>query len=205
MYRQVQVKIAAAYACGIRSQRLSVQFRRYVEGRLLPVEFSTTVPLSLLSTSALILVQFAAHGMTTLPRVEIAVYDLLPASRLSLSLWYLGCGLYHTSIRLPDLRIELAYGGLLPTLDSSSDDVRRRQQMTGIFSLPSPDDSASVERLMPGLRFIKRFDVGPVSQETLAARLKGSIYGESCTFLGGKCICADFAQRQTPARATGPG
>jgi hypothetical protein len=32
--------------------------------------------------------------------------------------------------------------------------------LTGIFVLPSPEDAKVTERLMPGLRFIKRIDMG---------------------------------------------
>jgi hypothetical protein len=95
-------------------------------------------------------------------RVEIAIYDLLPASRLSTSLWYIGCGLYHTAVRIPELQVEYAYGGLLPTLSATSSRNDPRRDMTGIFAVPSPEDGRAVERLMPGLRFVQRIDVGNV-------------------------------------------
>jgi hypothetical protein len=94
------------------------------------------------------------------PRIEIAVYDLLPASKISSAFYYLGCGIYHTAIRIPELQIEYAYGGLLPSSSSSSSSSKQRNEATGIFSIPSPDDHRIPERYMPGVRFVARIDVG---------------------------------------------
>lgn len=129
-------------------------------------------------------------------RVEVAVYDLLPASRLATSLWYLGCGLYHTAIRLPDLEVEFAFGGLVPTLGSSHD--ARRQNMTGIFSLPSPEDARAVERLMPGLRYVRRIDLGPVALQSLALWTSGS-QGQEAVAVPRPYDLTEFEYRQAAA------
>ena len=131
---------------------------------------------------------------TAAPRVEIAVYDLLPDSRLATSLWYLGCGLYHTAVRIPDLQVEYAFGGLLPTLSSSRVNDERRN-MTGIFSVPSGEDPRIVERLMPGLRFVRRIDVGPVR----VAQGKGSKgYGAICILVCGVRLIQLSAEKPLP-------
>lgn len=88
--------------------------------------------------------------------VEIALYDLLPPGKLSTTFYYLGVGIYHTSIRIPELQVEFAYGGLLPGSHAGRD----VSTQTGIFVLPSPEDHTVTERLMPGLRFIRRIEVG---------------------------------------------
>lgn len=88
--------------------------------------------------------------------MEIALYDLLPPGKLSTTFYYLGVGIYHTSVRIPELQVEFAYGGILP----GSQPNRDVSKVTGIFVLPSPDDPRVAERLMPGLRFVRRIDVG---------------------------------------------
>ena len=89
-------------------------------------------------------------------QVEIALYDLLPPGKLSTTFYYLGVGIYHTSVRIPELQVEFVYGGILP----GSQPNRDVSKVTGIFVLPSPDDPRVAERLMPGLRFVRRIDVG---------------------------------------------
>lgn len=89
-------------------------------------------------------------------QVEIALYDLLPPGKLSTAFYYFGVGIYHTSVRIPELQVEFAYGGILP----GSQGNRDVSNLTGIFVLPSPDDPRVTERLMPGLRFLQRIDVG---------------------------------------------
>lgn len=89
-------------------------------------------------------------------QVEIALYDLLPPGKLSTTFYYLGVGIYHTSIRIPELQVEFAYGGVPP----GSQTGRDVSTLTGIFVLPSPEDHRVTERLMPGLRFIRRIAVG---------------------------------------------
>ncbi|CAD6567543.1 MAG: hypothetical protein CYPHOPRED_001790 [Cyphobasidiales sp. Tagirdzhanova-0007] len=94
-------------------------------------------------------------------QVQIAVYDLLPASRIATAFYHLGVGIYHTAVRIPELGVEYAYGGLLLSSSSSSSSTNRaKQTCTGIFSIPSPEDPCVPERLMPGIRFLARIDVG---------------------------------------------
>lgn len=93
------------------------------------------------------------------------MYDLLPPSRLATLFYFLGIGIYHTSLRIPALGVEFCYGGLqLPPPSSSNHDHRQTIMMTttGIFSLPSPDDYTVAEAAMPGLRFLRRLAVGTV-------------------------------------------
>lgn len=104
-------------------------------------------------------------------QVEIALYDLLPPGKLSSTFYYLGVGIYHTSIRIPELQVEFAYGGILPGSHTGKD----VSVMTGIFVLPSPENPRVPERLMPGLRFIKRMDVGEAYGEDWRKNVKPKI------------------------------
>lgn len=103
--------------------------------------------------------------------VEIAVYDLLPPSKLSSFFYYAGVGIYHTAIRIPALGVEYAFGGSL-SLDTGQSNV------SGIFSLPSPEDASAVERMMPGLRFVKRIPVGTAKPRAGRVREDSESYSE---------------------------
>lgn len=118
-------------------------------------------------------------------QIQIALYDLLPPGKLSTAFYIFGVGIYHSAIRIPELQVEFAFGGILPqspvslnsndtksshsntrSTDSSdgiADDGTESGKIdtrTGIFALPSPEDHRVVERLMPGLRFLRRIDAG---------------------------------------------
>ncbi|GAA5830708.1 hypothetical protein JCM5353_004093 [Sporobolomyces roseus] len=84
--------------------------------------------------------------------VKIIVYDLLPPSKLSSILNFVGTGVYHTSVELTipigptdkhPLPLEYAFGGH----DSC---------VTGIFSIPA----GTATQRMPGLRYYRTHDMG---------------------------------------------
>lgn len=100
-------------------------------------------------------------------RIQIAVYDLLAPSRISSAFFYLGVGIYHTAVRVPELGVEFAYGGINSSSSSSA-----HHGSTGIFSVPSPEDAGAIERLMPGIRFLTRIDVGEAFNKPSQSRHK---------------------------------
>ena len=77
----------------------------------------------------------------------------------------MGCGIYHTAVRIPELGVEYAFAGISPsTIEAvAASNARRRRQLlikSGVFSLPSPEDGTVVERYMPECRFVTRIDMG---------------------------------------------
>ncbi|EGG11100.1 uncharacterized protein MELLADRAFT_115382 [Melampsora larici-populina 98AG31] len=84
--------------------------------------------------------------------VVLVVYDLLPAGKLSNIAWYLGVGLYHSAIRIPELGREFAFGG------------HPNSDISGIFSLPIRSDGKPP---MPGLRLVSEVDMGQIRTNPL--------------------------------------
>ncbi|KAH9825080.1 hypothetical protein DFH28DRAFT_878776 [Melampsora americana] len=84
--------------------------------------------------------------------VVLVVYDLLPAGKLSNIAWYLGVGLYHSAIRIPELGREFAFGG------------HPNSDISGIFSLPIRSDGKPP---MPGLRLVAEVDMGQIKNNPL--------------------------------------
>ena len=100
--------------------------------------------------------------------VQISVYELTPPGKISTALWVLGCGIYHTAVRIPELGVEYAFAGISPsTIEAvAASNARRRRQLlikSGVFSLPSPEDGTVVERYMPECRFVTRINMGPAT------------------------------------------
>lgn len=83
--------------------------------------------------------------------VVLVVYDLLPAGKLSNIAWFLGVGLYHSAIRIPQLGREFAFGG------------HPNSDISGIFSLPIRSDGKPP---MPGLRLVAEVDMGQIRTDS---------------------------------------
>ncbi|GAA5972010.1 hypothetical protein JCM3765_005575 [Sporobolomyces pararoseus] len=85
--------------------------------------------------------------------VKIIVYDLLPPSKLSTLLNFVGTGVYHTSVQLT---IPLGPSDTNPIPQEYAFGGHNSPGTSGIFSLPA----GTAPQRMPGLRYYRTIDMG---------------------------------------------
>ncbi|GAA98385.1 uncharacterized protein L969DRAFT_59159 [Mixia osmundae IAM 14324] len=115
-------------------------------------------------------------------RIELAVYDLLPESRLASLAFAAGVGIYHSAIRIPSIGLEFAFGG------------HPQPGTSGLFALPIV---ANDQAPLPGLRFVRSIHMGDVIAEPVPSEAQNKRYMPYDTSSGSR-------QHLLPSRSTSP-
>jgi hypothetical protein len=92
--------------------------------------------------------------------IELVVYNLLPEGLLATLSYYAGCGIYHSSIRIPSLEVEVAFGAF--SIEGSKCHANPNagggpQASSGIFAVPT-------SAVIPGLRYLQTIPLGAAFQ-----------------------------------------